>query len=188
MRRCSRYRAHPVPSSGRTVTEGSARRAAERDRVARAPHHRPHVLAWNALRKFGPNLRFGPAAASAGRAFRLRRRVRRFEPRRGAGGGISVGTGPIATAVARIRPAFASPASCGCPTCPASGEGSGPPGWAAATMLSIRRRTDCPDSGHAPSIAPTPIPQRPVLSLPLSHPGLADASDTVAHELGCVIT
>lgn len=57
MRRCSRYRAHPVPSSGRTVTEGSARRAAERDRVARAPHHRPHVLAWNALRKFGPNLR-----------------------------------------------------------------------------------------------------------------------------------
>ncbi len=57
MRRCSRYRAHPVPSSGRTVTEGSARRAAERDRVARAPHHRPHVLAWNALREFGPNLR-----------------------------------------------------------------------------------------------------------------------------------
>lgn len=93
------------------------------------------------------------------------------------------------------------------------GGGSGPPGWA-ATMLSIRWRTDCPSSGHAPSIAPTPIspgivyrgrfaggtavavvertadafPQRPVLSLPLSHPGLEDAIDTAAHELGCVIT
>jgi len=81
-------------------------------------------------------------------------------------------------------------------------------------MLSIRWRTDCPSSGHAPSIAPTPIspgivyrgrfaggtavavvertadafPQRPVLSLPLSHPGLEDAIDTAAHELGCVIT
>ncbi|UTT50933.1 MULTISPECIES: hypothetical protein [Rhodococcus] len=31
------------------------------------------------------------------------------------------------------------------------------------------------------------FPQRPVLSLPLSHPGLADAIDTAAHELGYVI-
>lgn len=31
------------------------------------------------------------------------------------------------------------------------------------------------------------FPQRPVLSLPLSHPGLADAVDAVAYELGYVV-
>jgi len=79
-------------------------------------------------------------------------------------------------------------------------------------MLLIPRRTVSRSTGPALSIAHTDLdgiiyrgrfvgstsvavverasdafPQRPVLSLPLSHPGLADAVDAAAYELGYVV-
>ncbi len=152
-RRCSRYRPPSRNFVGhdchrRKCSSGSRTRPCGACTAPPAPCTRMECLA-----RTRTDSAIRPATASAERAFRLRRLVRRFEPRRGAGGSMSVGPGPIATVVACIRPAFASPASCGCSTCPASGEGLGHPGG----------RQPCSRFGGAPTVPAvgTHHPSRP---------------------------